>query len=246
MFYTASHSALHSRLSNIKAHSKLHISNFNLHSHYSANRTSLPVTSNTTSATPKFSLSPVKMPPKRVDFPSTTERANRFLRNELQYQVFIHVDSYDTDDWGFENCREQVETLFKREIQKSDHGHAYNGGDSELLSAMERVIDPKIQGIRWKVPTIMKALELRGKIQSAFFSVFMHLNNLCLVSYEGLRTPMRLSHATNDDIGSLMGCLNCFTGIREFTHEWAENFTFLKRFSTASMDILLHSCGSQH
>lgn len=187
------------------------------------------------------------MPPKNVDFPRTKERANRFLRKELQYEVLLQVDTYDIDDWGFENCREEVETLFKREIQKSDHGHAYNGGDSELLSAMERVIDPKIQGIRWKVPTIMKALELRAKIQSAFFTVFMHLTNLCLVSYEGLRTPMRLSHATNDDIGSLMGCLNCFTGIREFTQEWAENFTSFETFFYGlDGDILLHFCGSQH
>ncbi|PMD35137.1 hypothetical protein L207DRAFT_637535 [Hyaloscypha variabilis F] len=165
-----------------------------------------------------------------VDFPRNPRRASRFLRQELQYQVVLQA-SDDIDDWGFGQCRQDIETLFQWEISKSDTAHASSPGDAELYMVMARAMDSKLKGRRFKISQILKALEIRAKIQSSFFSVFMFLNDLCLVSFEGLRTPMQLAYASqDDDIRLVMGVLLCFEGIQKFTRHWKVTFSGLEMF----------------
>jgi len=143
--------------------------------------------------------------------PIPPKKTSRFHRQELDFQVLLQVYAETIGEyWGFGNCREEIEAFLASEIKKSDHGHAGEVSDSELLTETEIVLDPKPTGQNYKVSTVLKNLELRGKIQSGFFSVFMHLNSSRLVTLEGLQQPMNSSQSHDDDVRNVARALCCF------------------------------------
>jgi hypothetical protein len=162
-----------------------------------------------------------------ADFPPSPRKASRFLREELHYQILLqYTDDNKYDDWGFGNCRKEIENFLSWEIEKSDHAYIREDEDSELLSAMERVLDPKPEGRNYQVSVVLKALELRAKIQSSFFSVFMFLTDICLVTFEGLKEPMDPSYSSDLDVQLVAASLGCFENIRKMENDWEETFNF--------------------
>jgi len=163
-----------------------------------------------------------------VDFPRDPTPSSRFLRQESKYQIVLQQSTDDIDEWGFGNCHRDVEDLFKAEVQKSDDGHAYLQGDAELWARMSRVLNQNQKGPRSKIGDILKALELRARIQSSFFAVFLYLNDLCLVTFEGLQSPIALDGRNDDkDIASLVAVLGCFSEIKKYAgRDWADSFGF--------------------
>jgi hypothetical protein len=161
-----------------------------------------------------------------MDFPSNPKHAARFLRQELHFQVLFEADEdQPVDDWGFGNCRAELEDLFKLEMEKADHPYLADE-DSELLSAMERALNTALRGEYYKPAVILKALELRARIQSSFLSVYMHLTDICLVTFEGLEQPMDLTGNKDPEIRLVAAALGCFEKIEQLGIAHSKIFNF--------------------
>lgn len=146
------------------------------------------------------------------------------LKGSLQTVLRANTDNIDNYTSG--DCEAQIKDLFKAEISKSDHGHAVLVADSDLLSGMERVIDPTIRGPRYKIAVLLKALWFCGKVQNAFFSVFMQLCEAGLVTFGGVKVPYHLQSSKDQDVCLLQAALGCFEEVRKITRDWEEHVDF--------------------
>jgi hypothetical protein len=103
-------------------------------------------------------------------------------------------------------------------------GHAYDLGDAYLHKAMEWTLKGKPQAHHERLAAIMKALWLRAKIQSSFFSVLMLLNRSGLVSLEGLEKPMNLGRIEDETVMRVYAALYNFEKLKEIGDDWRNTF----------------------
>lgn len=107
------------------------------------------------------------------------------------------------NDWGSGNCRQENRGHSQVEILRSSDAYAREASDAYLWLAMQKILDPQTHSavVRdYKPAHVMKALKLRARIQSSFFNVYMHLYDMSLLTFDGLKEPMDPSMASDKDL----------------------------------------------
>ncbi|KUJ19591.1 uncharacterized protein LY89DRAFT_717064 [Mollisia scopiformis] len=134
-------------------------------------------------------------------------------RQEAPQSIFHTLDGADpedVDEFGFGgDAREFIE----RELAKT-HESCVSPADEPLHSAAEALLQATPHRPDFSMATVLRAIGLRAKIQSMVFSVFMFLQDVCLVGMDGLIQPMELTNCKHDEIRLVMQALQCFEKIR--------------------------------
>lgn len=161
-----------------------------------------------------------------VDCPLDPTRAKRFLRKESDFAAMTKATPENVDEWGFGGFHGgDVKKFFEYELSKTKTQYL-TMADQDLHTVMECAVNPELPGEHAQIPEILRAIALRAKIQSSFFTVFMFLEDQCLVSARGLQEPMELVTCADDEVRDVINALSSFELIQKLENNKFDFPTF--------------------